>query len=351
MTVPERMTALVQRGEGYAGPEEGGALSRTLEAPARFLSLAEIPVPKPGPGQVLIRVSHASVNPSDIAFVQGFYGQPRVKGAPAGFEGVGEVVAGNGFYARQLVGARVAFAVVPGGSGAWAEYAVTAASAAIPLMREVRDEDGAALIVNPLTAAALVDMVRPGGGFIATAAASQLGKLMAGLARQTSRRMIAVVRRQEAIATLQDLGATIALDETHADFHDYLGGEIRRVRPIHLFDAVAGGPTPQAIFRAMGKRARWVIYGQLDATPPQIEMPGQLIFMDKRIEGFWLVGWMNRTPLLKKLITVRQVQKRFIEGVWHTDIGAVLPLSDVLSRLSAELSRPDHKVLIAMEKR
>ena len=33
------------------------------------------------------------VNPSDLAFIQGGYGQPRVKGAPAGFEGVGEVVA------------------------------------------------------------------------------------------------------------------------------------------------------------------------------------------------------------------------------------------------------------------
>ncbi|MFC3119164.1 alcohol dehydrogenase catalytic domain-containing protein [Jhaorihella thermophila] len=52
-----------------------------------------MPVPQPGPGQVLVKMRMSSVNPSDQHFIKGEYGQPRIKGAPAGFEGCGDVVA------------------------------------------------------------------------------------------------------------------------------------------------------------------------------------------------------------------------------------------------------------------
>ncbi|MGB0731832.1 MAG: alcohol dehydrogenase catalytic domain-containing protein, partial [Miltoncostaeaceae bacterium] len=58
---------------------------------------------------MLIKMRRAAINPSDIAFVQGFYGQPRVAGQPAGFEGVGTVVeAGASPEAQALLGKRVA---------------------------------------------------------------------------------------------------------------------------------------------------------------------------------------------------------------------------------------------------
>lgn len=170
-TIPKTMRALVQLEDGYSGKSEGPAISDA----ALYLAEAEIPAPTPEKGQVLIKLRIASVNPSDLHFIKGEYGQPRRKGAPAGFEGCGDVVAaGKG--AERLIGKRVAFAVSLGGSGAWAEYALTDAVACIPLRSDVSDVNGSAQIVNPLTAMAMVDIAaKDGDAFVISAATSQLG--------------------------------------------------------------------------------------------------------------------------------------------------------------------------------
>ena len=122
--LPDTMRALIQLEDGYSGKSEGPAIADA----ALYLAEAQVPVPTPAKGQVLIKLRVASVNPSDLHFIKGEYGQPRRKGVPAGFEGCGDVVAaGSG--AEGLIGKRVAFAVSLGGSGAWAEYALTDAVA------------------------------------------------------------------------------------------------------------------------------------------------------------------------------------------------------------------------------
>jgi NADPH-dependent curcumin reductase CurA len=67
MTLPASMNALILKGHGFAPTREGAAIE-TLEP---YLEYGSLPVPKPGPGQVLIRVRMASVNPSDISLHQG----------------------------------------------------------------------------------------------------------------------------------------------------------------------------------------------------------------------------------------------------------------------------------------
>ncbi len=342
MALPEKMHAVLLKEGGYSS---SGEVSPTLENIGKFLERAEIDLPRLKPGQVLIRVIMASVNPSDTIFVQGYYGQPRVKGAPAGFEGVGQVVAGKGLYATYLKGKRVSFVAGPNGSGAWAEYAVADASGVIPLRKDVRDEDGAAMIVNPLTASAMVDMVPEGGAFIATGGASQLGKLMAGLARSTGRRLIAVARRDEPLAHLKSLGATHALNERSESFQADIAAAIKAENPTVMLDAVAGSVSAR-IFNAMPKDSRWVIYGKLASELPEIQEPGKLIFMRQHIEGFWLVTWMSRTPFLRKLKTIKAVQARFASGQWKTDIAAHVNLRNVMAELPAALAQPDGKVVI-----
>ncbi|TIV75231.1 MAG: NADH oxidoreductase, partial [Mesorhizobium sp.] len=183
MTLPSQMRGLLLVGDGYTRTPSAAA----LEAMEPYLKPGSIAVPEPGPTQAMIKVSLASINPSDIAFIKGQYGQPRVKGRPAGFEGVGMVVAtGDDPYAKSLAGKRVAFATGVSNWGAWADYAVAEAASCIPLIDTVRDEDGAAMIVNPLTALAMFDIVREEGekAFVMTAGASQLCKLIIGLAKE-----------------------------------------------------------------------------------------------------------------------------------------------------------------------
>ncbi|WP_434723917.1 zinc-binding dehydrogenase [Mesorhizobium sp. RIZ17] len=343
MTLPSQMRGLLLVGDGYARTPSAAA----LEAMEPYLQPGSIAVPAPGPSQALIKVSLASINPSDIAFIKGQYGQPRVKGRPAGFEGVGTVVAtGDDAYARSLDGKRVAFATGVSNWGAWADYAVAEAASCIPLIDTVRDEDGAAMIVNPLTALAMFDIVREEGekAFIMTAGASQLCKLIIGLAKEAGFRPIVTVRRDEQIPLLKELGAAHVLNEKAADFEAALREAMKAEQPRIFLDAVTG-PLASAIFNAMPKRARWIVYGRLDAEPTVIREPGQLIFQHKRVEGFWLAEWMRQ--FRDRLgPAVLEAQKRFSDGRWSTDVTAVVPLDAAMARLPAELAKPNGKVFI-----
>ncbi|TPL15358.1 MULTISPECIES: zinc-binding dehydrogenase [unclassified Mesorhizobium] len=343
MAIPSEMKALLLVGDGYTRAPSGSV----LEAMEPYLKPGSIAVPAPGPTQVLIKVSLASINPSDVAFIKGQYGQPRLKGRPAGFEGVGVVVAGGDEpYPKSLVGKRVAFATGLSNWGSWADYAVAEAAACIPLLDTARDEDGAAMIVNPLTALAMFDIVSREGerAFIMTAGASQLCKLIIGLASEEGFRPIVTVRRDEQIALLKEIGAAHVLNEKSPDFEASLREVIKAEQPRIFLDAVTG-PLASAIFNAMPKRSRWIIYGRLDPEATIIREPGQLIFQHKHIEGFWLSEWM-RQHKDRRGPAILEAQKRFSDGRWTTDVTAVVPLAEAMARVPAELARPNGKVFI-----
>lgn len=342
MNLPSTMQALCLTEGGYSTQ---AVLGMNPDDFSKFLELKEIPLPEVKSGQVLIKVISAMVNPSDQMFIQGGYGQPRVKDTPAGFEGVGIVVDGKGFLAKRLKGKRVSFVIGQKDSGAWAEYATASAATVIKLRKDVRDEDAAGLIVNPLTAAAMVDLVPDGGAFVVSAAASQLGKLMAGVAKENGKRMIGLVRRDEVFDPLKSLGAVHVLNENDEDFLKNLHALFKKERPTVFLDAVAGSVSAR-VFNAMGKDSRWVVYGKLAPEPPEIIEPGKLIFMRKRIEGFWLVTWLRQASILRKLKTIKQVQARFADGRWRTDVGEKIELRNVISQLPSALAKTDAKVMI-----
>lgn len=89
-------------------------------------------VPKPGPGEVLIKVECAVINPSDLYMMQGNYNGEFSYPLTPGSEGMGTVVEnGGGLMGWRLVGKRVGF-TRPGEKGgkfsrggAYAEYIVT----------------------------------------------------------------------------------------------------------------------------------------------------------------------------------------------------------------------------------
>ena len=281
MSVPHTMKALIQKHDAYASASERNGFN--LEAVAPYVELAEIDVPTPGKGQVLIEVIRAAVNPSDVMFIKGVYGQPRRKGFPAGFEGCGPVVAaGEG--AEALKGRRVAFVSGATGYGSWAEYAIADANICIPLMDGVSDDDGASMIVNPLTALAMLSIVKEAGAksFVLTAAASQLCKLIIVQAAAEGLRPIGIVRRDEQIDLLKTHGAAHVLNQKADSFADDIRAVCRSEKPLIMLDAVAG-PSSAAVFEAMGRGARWIIYGRLEEEPPVLREPGEMIFMQKRI--------------------------------------------------------------------
>ncbi|MEL6751536.1 MAG: zinc-binding dehydrogenase [Pseudomonadota bacterium] len=339
------MKSLILKNHGYSKEQPDDIVLKDMSP---FVEYGDLPDPEPSEGEVKVKVSLASVNPSDEMFIQGLYGQPRIEGNGAGFEGVGEVVAsGGGKHADALVGKRIAFFGTPGKPGTWSEYSIANAATAIPLMDGVRDEDGAAMIVNPLTALGMFSIVEETGAksFIVSAGASQLCKLMIDVAAEKGFRPIALVRRDEQIELLKGHGAAHVLNVTSDTFADDFRAISREEKPRIFLDAVAN-QTSEQVFAAMPNKARWIIYGVLDPRSPTLNQPGQLIFQMKQIEGFWLTRWMGESDPSKVVGAIGEAQKRFASGTWKTDVTAIVPLSEAMERLPEELAKPNGKVFI-----
>ncbi|MFI6734106.1 zinc-binding dehydrogenase [Nonomuraea sp. NPDC050451] len=131
MSIPATMRALQQT---------------SLNGPQDLRLITDAPVPSPGPGEVLIRVAAAGVNFVDISQARGtFAGGPQPPYL-AGIEGAGEVTAiGEGVTALEP-GAHVIG--VGMGGGAFAEYMVLPAAAAVPVPTGWTDGQALGLVVN-----------------------------------------------------------------------------------------------------------------------------------------------------------------------------------------------------------
>ncbi len=301
---------------------------QTYEGWRTGLKLVKKPVPKPGPGQVLVRMAASPVNPADLMFMKGRYGVRKSLPVVPGWEGSGTVVAtGGGLAARFFLGRRVACAAMDDGDGAWAEYMVTLPFRCMPLRKQVTDEQGATMLVNPLSAWGLMDVARRQGhrAVTQTAAASALGRMLLRLGQRFDLPMVHIVRRQAQVDLLHSLGATYVLSTHEADFDDKLRQLCRQLQVTVAFDAVAGEMTDR-LLQAMPRRAQVIVYGALSGSPCQVN-PGSLIFKKQQVSGFWLSGWLPRFGLPGLLYTGWQVQK-LLENELKTDIQACLPLEE-----------------------
>ena len=126
--------------------------------PADVLSLQEQPVPHPAPGEVRVRMLASPINPSDLMFVQGAYGQQPALPATPGFEGVGIVeTSGGGLLGKLLTDKRVA--VLNRAGGNWAEQVVVPAKQIVPLSRKLSIEQAATFFVNPMSAVVMTEQI------------------------------------------------------------------------------------------------------------------------------------------------------------------------------------------------
>ena len=272
------------------------------------LSVTEKPVPELSDNQVLVKISAAAVNPSDLMFIRERYGFTKKLPVVAGFEASGRVVAGKGAYGNWLVGKRVACGVQETGDGTWAEYAKVSAMMCIPLLKGVSDEQGAMLLVNPFTAWALLEKARRGHtAVIHTAAASALGRMFLQLAQKANFPVIHIVRRSEQVELLKGMGAKHVLDSSTKTFDKDLAKLSRDLNATLALDAVAG-KMPQRLLNAMPDGGKVTVYGALSEESVALD-PRQLIFNLQQVEGFWLSDYLANLSLPGLLYRAWRVQK------------------------------------------
>ena len=316
-TIPKTMRALVVH--AY---EVGSYASLTVE---------QRPTPHPGRGEVLVQMAASPINPSDLASLQGAYGVPKALPMVPGIEGSGTVVhTGAGYLARRLLGKRVACAA-DAGDGAWAEYMVTSARLCSPLPTHFSDEQGAMRIVNPYTAWAHLAIAQQAGArtIVVTAAASALGQMVNKLARQRGMQVINIVRREAQAETLRRLGATHIQNSEAPDFDQQLRDHCQQLSARLAFDAVAGSMTAR-LLTALPPEGRVVVYGALAAQfggEAALSLdPSDLIFNQRRVEGFYLPRWIAHQSPLALLGMQRRLYR--LGDLTHEAIQLRAPLED-----------------------
>ena len=306
------------------------AVFESFGEPSEVLSVREVPLPEPGPGQVRVRMIASPINPSDLLVVRGRYGVlPRLPATP-GFEGVGIVdKAGPGLLGRWVEGKRVA--AINSAGGNWAEYAVIPARQARPYPRRHPRRAGRDVLREPCDRAGhgaacpggpQGRMAAPvGGGFNPGEDDHQAGPAR----RVQDRSTLSAVR--EAKEELARLGADAVISSSEGPIDEQVkritGGDGVR----YALDPI-GGETGTGVFRSLGPGGRLVVYGTLSGEPIQLD-PRHLISGRKVVEGFWLGHWMRDRSIPSALLLFREIAALIRQGVLSSQIGRSFALEEL----------------------
>jgi len=123
--------------------------------------------------------------------------------------------------------------------------------------------------VNPLTAIGMLKRATDelkAQAVIQTAAASQLGRMLVHIAQQDKIPLINIVRKEEQVKILQDLGAENILNSTDADFPQKLQELAKQLRATVCLEAIGGKMTGQ-IMSKMPSNSTAIVYGCLSEQP------------------------------------------------------------------------------------
>ena len=277
--------------------------------PGENLILEDIPVPEPGPGEVLIRMAYSPVNPSDLSMLRGTYAHPPSYPFTPGIEGSGTVVkAGKGILPRMRLNKRVACSSSPGMGGAWAEYMVTSAMRTIPLDTNIDMEQGSMLIVNPMTAVGIMKIAHDGRhrAIVNNAAASSLGKMLISLCSRMNVPLINIVRRQEHVKELAASGSQYVLNSEHNNFSVDLKRLSEVVGATLFLDAIGGDQT-RILADAAPNGSTIMLYAKL--SEEDFCLDSRVILQaNKTISGFSLAYWSGKKKIWQVLRDIRQVK-------------------------------------------
>jgi NADPH:quinone reductase-like Zn-dependent oxidoreductase len=299
------------------------------------LSLAQIPIPEPGPDEVVVRVEASPINPSDLGLLVGAADMSTAKASgtkqapvvtakvqeaamkamagrldesmPVGNEGAGVVIkTGSSDAAKALTGKTVAMI----GGAMYSQYRCLKVAECLPLPPGTTPAEGASCFVNPLTALGMTETMRREGhkALVHTAAASNLGQMLNRICLKDGIGLVNIVRSPQQADILRKIGAKHICDSTAATFMDDLTDALVETGATLAFDAIGGGKLAGQILTGMeiaaNKTAKVYsrygssvhkqvyIYGSLDPGP---------VILNRAFGMAWGVGGWLLFPFLMKI--------------------------------------------------
>jgi NADPH2:quinone reductase len=278
------------------------------------LKLVELPDPEAGEGEVLVEVARSGVNFADTHATRNDYlaeqQLPLIPGAE---------VSG-----RTPDGRRVAAML---GGGGYAEKVAVPESMLIPVPDGVDDDRAAALLLQGLTAMALVRRcarVEPGETLVVEAAAGGTGSLSVQLGKRAGARVIGLASSAEKRESVERLGADATVDSRAGDLKEAIleanGGE-KVDAVLHM----SGGAAFDAELSALAPFGRMVVFGIASREQRDVSTAA-LLQGSKAVIGFWLVHLLLRREIVAPMIG--ELFEAVAGGELEVTVGDVYPMSE-----------------------
>lgn len=251
----------------------------------------DVPVPEPGPDEVLVRVICAGINFMDIHTRQGKYAESRTYPVrlpcTLGMEGSGVVVATGSAVTHLRIGQRVAWCIA---WGSFADYAVIPARLAAVIPDAITHDAAAAAMFQGCTAHYLMNDVARlarGDSCLVHAASGSIGQILVQMAHGLGVTVYATASTDAKCAVARGLGATDALLYDDGRFADRIRERTDGAGVDVVFDSL-GRATLRDSMRATRKRGLVINYGNVsgsvrDLDPYELGEAGSLFLTRPRL--------------------------------------------------------------------
>jgi NADPH:quinone reductase len=257
------------------------------------LRLGEVADPQPGPGQVLLRMKFAALNPADAFLAQKMYPANPPLPHILGRDGVGDVVAVGSGVSNVRVGDTVGILRCDAGVEIWgtlAELAAIPAASVAPVPKGWTHEEMAAAPLVFLTAWQALTMwntppapPKEGSVLLVTGASGGVGVASVLLGKSMQLTVVALSRSAEKGAKLKELGADFVFDPADKNLRKSVMAAIAPRKVDLAVDSVAGELFNQVI-AMLGYGGSISVVGRSGGGVPDFNT-ATLFFRRNRIGG------------------------------------------------------------------
>jgi NADPH:quinone reductase len=274
----------------------------------------DLPDPEPVDGETLVEVARVGVNFADTHTTRNDYLAEQELPLIPGAEVSGRTAEGD----------RVAALL---GSGGYAQRVAVPSANLVPLPDEVDDDQAAGILLQGLTALALVERcarIEAGETIVVEAAAGGTGTLAVQLAKRAGAKVIGLASSAEKRALVEQLGADATVDSRAEE----LGAAIREANGGERVDAVlhmSGGQAFDEEMDVLAPLGRMVVFGIASREQREISTAA-LLRRSKTVVGFWLAHLLARPDLVAPMIG--ELVGAVARGELTATIGEVYPLSE-----------------------
>lgn len=314
------------------------------------LRMAETPDPAPGPGEALLRVRYAALNPADAFLAKAQYPAKPPLPHILGRDGVGDVLAVGGAVTNVAVGDTVGILRCDVGvetRGTLAEKTVVRAGSLSKIPDGWSLEEMAGAPLTFLTSwQALTQWSdppappSPGSTLLVTGASGGVGVASVLLGKSMSLIIVALSRSVEKAATLKNLGADFVFDPSDANLRKNILATIAPKKIDLAIDNVAG-PLFNQVIAMLGYGGRISVVGRSGGAVPEFNT-GTLFFRRNRVGG---VAVADYTPESAQE-TWKEIVARLAAIGKRPVIDGVYPFEEVKQAFARLNQGPMGKVLV-----